>query len=184
MITSYHPSGSILDKIISNNWDLLDRSSSTRPLLDYRIIKGFRRPKNVRDILIRAATENPWDVQGPPLVKDPLSDPNNRACTRNTCRYCDRLDKGGRLECPLASSTYTTICKCNFFIVCFNSFIVLNNLIMDVNNIWSLFRQYDLYILCIYLHIFNQNFLLDQISLLILMNFMELLWEILTRTIT
>ena len=113
LITTYHLSGSILDKIISKNWDLLDRSSSTRPLLDYQIIKGFRRPKNVRDILIRAATENPWDVPGPPMPKDPSSDPKKRACTCNTCRYCDRLDKGGRLECPLANSTYTTIRKCN-----------------------------------------------------------------------
>ena len=113
LITTYHPSGSLLDKIISKNWDLLDRSSSTRPLLDYQIIKGFRRPKNVRDILIRAATENPWDVPGPPVLKDPSSGPKKRACTHNNCRYCDRLDKGGRLECPLADSTYTTIRKCN-----------------------------------------------------------------------
>ena len=113
LITTFHPSGSVLDKIISRNWDILDRSSSTRPLLEYRLIKGYRRPKNVRDLLIRALTFNPWDVQGQPPIKDPSDDPKNRACTRNNCRYCDRLDTGGRMLCTLTNSTYTTIRNCN-----------------------------------------------------------------------
>ena len=99
LITTFHPSGSVLDKIMSKNWDILDRSSSTRPLLEYRLIKGYRRPKNVRDLLIRTLTFNPWDVPGPPLIKDPQHDPKLRACTRNNCRYCDRLDTGGRMLC-------------------------------------------------------------------------------------
>ena len=69
LITTFHPYGSILDKIICRNWDILDRSSSTRPLLEYRLIKGYRRPKNVRDLLIRALTFNSWDVQGQPLLR-------------------------------------------------------------------------------------------------------------------
>ena len=58
LITTYHSR----DKIISNNWDP-DRSESTRPLMEYRIIRGYRRPRNDRDTLIVAETANPWDVQ-------------------------------------------------------------------------------------------------------------------------
>ena len=113
LITTYHPSGSVLDKIISKNWDLLDRSSSTRPLLEYRIVKGFRRPKNCRDTLIRAKTSNPWDVQMAPKVIEPQNDPDTRACKRNNCKYCSKIILTGRLHCPLTNQTYTTIRKCN-----------------------------------------------------------------------
>ena len=89
LITTFHPSGSVLGKIISRNWDILDQSRSTRPLLENRLIKGYRRPKNVRDLLIRALTFNPWYVQGPPPIKYPQHAPQIRACTRNNCRYCD-----------------------------------------------------------------------------------------------
>ena len=33
LITMKYPSGGVLDKIVPNIWDLLDRSSTTRPLM-------------------------------------------------------------------------------------------------------------------------------------------------------
>ena len=113
LITTYHPSGSILDKIISKNWDLLDRTSSTRPLLEYRIVKGFRRPKNCRDNLIRAKTSNPWDVPVAPKPIEPLNDPDIRAYKRSNCKYCNKIILSGRLFCPMTNQTYTTIRKTN-----------------------------------------------------------------------
>ena len=113
LITTYHPGGSILDKIISRNWDLLDRFSSTRPLLENGIVKGFRRPKNCRDTLIRAKTSNPWDVPVAPKHKEPQNDPDSRACKRNNCKYCNKIILTGRLFCPMTNQTFTTIRKTN-----------------------------------------------------------------------
>ena len=53
LITTYHPSGRILGEIIRQNWDILDRSACTRDVLTWKEIQGFRRPKNIRDILVR-----------------------------------------------------------------------------------------------------------------------------------
>ena len=113
LITTFHPSGNILDQVISNNIDLLDRSSATRGLLDYRIMKGYRRPKNLRDIIIRAKTTNPWDVPIAPKTKKPGDDPDERACTKRNCRYCVTINLGGRIHCPITNTFYTTIRKCN-----------------------------------------------------------------------
>ena len=44
LITTFHPYLRECDKIVERNWDLLDKSSSTRPLLKLNMIN--RRAKN------------------------------------------------------------------------------------------------------------------------------------------
>ena len=63
LISTFHPSGSFLDSIIRKNRDLLDHSSITRPIINWRITKGFRRPKDLRDHLVRALCNNPMAVR-------------------------------------------------------------------------------------------------------------------------
>ena len=59
LITDHHPSFRAVLDIVSNNWDMLDNSSSTRPLLQIPVVRGFRRPKNLRDLLVRAKLTTP-----------------------------------------------------------------------------------------------------------------------------
>ena len=113
LINTFHPSGNVLDNIIKMNWDMLDRSSATRPLLEYKITRGYRRPKNCRDTLIRAMTSNPWDVQSAPKAKDPTDNPDLRACSRRNCKYCNKINTGGRLHCPITDLSYSSIRKAN-----------------------------------------------------------------------
>ena len=54
LITTFHPNFRECNNIIHKNWDLFDKSSSTRPSLKLNLIKGNRRAKNLRDILVRA----------------------------------------------------------------------------------------------------------------------------------
>ena len=116
LITTYHPSGKILGNIVHRNWDMLDKSSSTREVLDWRIVQGFRRPKNIRDILVRALVKNPLDV-----VSTPPKHLTNK-CTRAKCRYCLKLDTSGRITSPITGRSYNTIrccsCKTNNIIYC------------------------------------------------------------------
>ena len=42
LLTTYHPGGRILGDIVKQNWDMLDKSSSTREILNWRITQGFR----------------------------------------------------------------------------------------------------------------------------------------------
>ena len=116
LITTYHPGGRILGSIVNQNWDKLDKSSSTREVLDWKIVQGFRHPKNIRDILVRALGRNPMDVADKPpkhLVNK---------CSRKNCRYCLKLDTSGRITSPITGRSYNTIrccsCKTNNIIYC------------------------------------------------------------------
>jgi hypothetical protein len=54
LITTFHPTDNSLRKIVFKNWDLLGKSPTTSFLHDRKLMVGYRRPKNLRDILVRA----------------------------------------------------------------------------------------------------------------------------------
>ena len=101
LITDYHPSYRAVLDIVSNNWDMLDNSSATRPLLQIPVIRGFRRPKNLRDLLVRAKLTTPDSTEQKTTHK-------RKKCQRLKCNYCKALDKSGRITCPLTKRSYVT----------------------------------------------------------------------------
>ena len=54
MVTRYHPDHDLLREIVTNNWDFLGKSTSTLPLFNKKLMVGYRRPKNLRDLIVRA----------------------------------------------------------------------------------------------------------------------------------
>ena len=92
---------------------MLDNSSSTRPLLHVPVIRGFRRPKNIRDLLVRAKLTHP----------DSTSRANTTSKTRNrNCTYCKCIDKTGRITCPFNKRSYISriyvSCTSNNLVYC------------------------------------------------------------------
>ena len=75
---------------------MLNRSSATRPLLEYHITWGYRITQTCRDTIVRAITSNAWDVLMAPKPKEPQNDPTTRACKRSKCKYSAMIDTGGR----------------------------------------------------------------------------------------
>ena len=53
LITNFNPEFNGLKEIVTENWILLKRSSTTKILVEMRIIFGHRRPKNLKDMLVR-----------------------------------------------------------------------------------------------------------------------------------
>ena len=50
-----------MEKMIDENWDILGRSTSTKKIWDQKVVKGYRRPKNLRYYLVRVRTDyNPF----------------------------------------------------------------------------------------------------------------------------
>ena len=104
LITTYHPTFNEVNRVVSSNMDLLDKSSSTRPALQAKLIRGYRRCKNLRDILVRAKLK-------------PLPDPNilptrtDNTCRRAHCAYCTKLDRTGRINAVATKRNYTTRTK-------------------------------------------------------------------------
>ena len=105
LITTHHPGGRLLNNIIQQNRDILDGSSSTRTVLKWKVTQGFRRPRNIRDHLVRARFSNPMDVvQLQP--KNPSKSSNR--CQRQNCRYCVCLNRSGRITSPITKHSYNT----------------------------------------------------------------------------
>ena len=119
LITTYHPSGRILGDIVKSNWDILDKSSSTREVLDWKVYQGFRQPKNIRDLLVRALVVNPLDVVS---NNKPSRSYKRNVCKTPNCRYCLKLDCSGSITSPITGRKYNTIrccsCKTNNIIYC------------------------------------------------------------------
>ena len=94
LITTFHPHFKECNKIIHKNWYLLDKSSSTSPLLKLNLTKGNRRAKNLRDILVRAKLPKP-------LGNSKHSNKNaykaKNVCNKHNCQYCWMLNTSGRI---------------------------------------------------------------------------------------
>ena len=113
LITTFHPSFRECDRIVTQNWDILDRSSGTRPLMNLNIIRGNRRAKNLRDLLVRArlprlytppnnlALQAPWNNIIPPQ-------PCPTRCSRQGCRYCARINRTGTITSNITTKQYNT----------------------------------------------------------------------------
>ena len=113
------PPWTYLGNIVKRNWDILDKSSSTREVINWKVTQGIRRPKNIRDLIVRALVKNPLDVQ---VMHHPERNYKRATCSRNNCRYCIKLDKSGSIRSPITGRKYNTIrscsCKTNNIIYC------------------------------------------------------------------
>ena len=68
IITTFHPSDHNIREVVHKNWDILVQSPTTDSLFQKKLVVGYRRPKNLRDLLVCAAI--------PRLATDNLVDPN------------------------------------------------------------------------------------------------------------
>jgi hypothetical protein len=55
LITTYHPSDTSVAYVVRRNWDLSGKSPTTQFIQNKRLLVGYRRPKNMRDYIVRAA---------------------------------------------------------------------------------------------------------------------------------
>ena len=79
LVFTYQPNFGGLQEICKNNWDLLKRSTATKELSEQKIIYGYRRPKNLKDILVRAKLPTTNNQN-----KEPKKGPQN-VCIRKNC---------------------------------------------------------------------------------------------------
>lgn len=105
-ITTYNPDFTSHKKIVEEDWELLPRSSTTKDLSEHGILFGYRRPKNLRDILVRAKVRPATgiaDQKTKPKMKD------IRKCNNIKCRYCPIINKSGTITSTYTGTTYYTM---------------------------------------------------------------------------
>ncbi|MCP3929684.1 MAG: GIY-YIG nuclease family protein, partial [Bacteroidetes bacterium] len=54
LTTTHHPSSNFVPNLVRKNWPILGRNNTTMFLHNKKLISGYRRPKNLRDLLMRA----------------------------------------------------------------------------------------------------------------------------------
>ena len=96
-------------KSSQKNWDLLKRSSAIKTVAETRIIYRFRKPKNLKDLLVRAKLPAKNDNKKSNVVKHPSSQYMNK-CTKVKCDFCPLIQHSGRITSQkLAGNIHASI---------------------------------------------------------------------------
>ena len=105
LVTTFHPTFNNLVRIVKDNWEMLSRSNKTKPIHDNKLIFSLRRPPNLRSQLVRART----DFHPDPPLKHPsaISGRTYNICDNKNCRYCPRINTGGKITSPSTKRTYS-----------------------------------------------------------------------------
>ena len=121
LITTYQPGFGELKSIVQSNWDLLKKSVATKNLSNKQLIVGYRRPKNLWDLLVKAKIDYHPDQDNATNTTRERTGPLN-SCTRNNCRYCTKLNTSGRIRCTYTDRAYVAkhnvSCQSNNLIYC------------------------------------------------------------------
>ena len=104
---------------MESTWDLLGSSCTTRFIRDKNLVIGYRRPKNLRDILVR--------IRLPP-ENDPESQTTTRSerpiCNTTNCCYCSRLNVSSKIRSKTTNKMHNAMrnvnCYSNNLIYCFS----------------------------------------------------------------
>ena len=100
LVNTFCPGFNGVHKIALGNWDMLGKSCSTRKIHSVGFKMSHRRPKSLRDLLVKAKLD----------PEEPLAPrPNkNRCLSWPKCNYCPQLNKSGRIKCTVTGREYTS----------------------------------------------------------------------------
>ena len=117
LVTTFNPDCTPLRDIVQQTWPVLGRTNTTEALFAKKNIFGYRRNKNLRDILVHAK------IPSAPTSSDVIKQRNTeRQCIAISCRYCPKLDHSGSILCPRSGRTHPTktniTCNSNNLIYC------------------------------------------------------------------
>ena len=98
-ITAYNSANPNFRELISKHWSYLGRSSAARELGRQDNMVTYRKPPSLMDMLVRAKIPQPKST-------------TTKGCTRpNTCQYCTRISKSGKITNLNNNTTYSTTTK-------------------------------------------------------------------------
>ena len=117
LTTSFNPEFQELGNLVRKNWDLLKRSAATKILAETKVVVGYRRPLNLKDLLVRARV---------PQIEEPKRKRpcciNCNKCSNTKCKFCPLLDKSGRIKSTFTGREYKSkknvTCRSSNIIYC------------------------------------------------------------------
>ena len=98
-----------LRNLVESTWDLLGRSCTTRFIREKNLKVRYRRPKNLRDILVRARL--PPESDG---ISVDATRPERPPCDRKNCRYCKCLNMSGKIQSGATNKSHNALRNVSF----------------------------------------------------------------------
>ena len=89
LILQHNPTLPPIKEWLEDLWPILYKSSGTRSIVDLPRVIGYRRPKNLLDLLVRSDLPDPDSILGR-RKKIPIP-----KCNRSRCKHCPKIDKTG-----------------------------------------------------------------------------------------
>ena len=112
LVVDYNPNNPDLHNILQKYWNIMDRSSSTRSLLDYNIVISYKKPKSLMDLLCTS------DIRKTKKINSLRT-----FCPRpGKFKHCQRLNKTGTIISASTGRKYKTLrtifCRSSNLIYC------------------------------------------------------------------
>ena len=95
--TTFRPCKKSITEVIKKNWELLGRSKTTKNMYQSTLVTSHKRPKNLRDFLVRARTEY---SENEPGHEQKIGNANTNVCNKKDCKYCKMLCTKGSITDP------------------------------------------------------------------------------------
>ena len=103
MVTNYNPRNPDIKAILTKHWNIIKYSDDCGKVFKSLPMVGFRRNKNLKDMLVKAA------IQYPPVevTKTPDALPLKR-CRRTKCDYCNRIIRSETVKHSTSNQYFKT----------------------------------------------------------------------------
>jgi hypothetical protein len=119
LITTFQPEYKPPVQTIRSNWDLLGKSNVTTHLYNLQVIGGYRRPQNMKDILMNAKISYHPELLRPKEKRKKIWP---KRCRNTKCIYCPCIDTSGEIKSTANGRTFmamkTVTCKSHILIYC------------------------------------------------------------------
>ena len=96
LVNTFRPCKNSLTETIRKNWDILGRSKTTKSLYRSNLVTSYKRPKNIRDYLVKARTNFNPDTTSNLKIENTMK--NRNECTKSNCKYCKMISKSGEID--------------------------------------------------------------------------------------
>ena len=104
LISTYQDGGAPLKGVVDSNWDSLGASKTTKSIYNTKLTHGYKRPKNIKDYLVKARTD--YHPDRPPESRD---NTNRNYCSTPNCDLCVKIDRSGSVTSKTTGRTHKTM---------------------------------------------------------------------------
>ena len=129
LVNTYLQNHRGLPEVVRKNWEMLGRSISTKGVYNKRLISCYKRPKNLKDHLVRARIDyhpTPLDDtsrrEGTEPEPKPESRPHNNRCEKKNCKHCPKIMMSNGITSKTTGKThqtkYNVTCESSNLIYC------------------------------------------------------------------